>query len=76
MAWRVLLTIVMKDVTPVVLTCKDYCGENLLFHLHCPRLPTNLNTPLSNQLYHAIVKPCTVKTIKIRYNSTSYQMVE
>ena len=75
-AWRVLPTIVMKDGTPMVLTCKDHCGGTLLFHLHCPRSQTNLSAPLSDQVCHAVVKPCTVKTMKIGYNSTSYQMVE
>ena len=75
-AWRVLPTIVMKDGTPMVLTCKDHCDGSSHFHLHCPRTPTNISAHLSDQLCHAVVKPRTVKTMKIGYNSTSYQMVE
>ena len=75
-AWRILPTIVMKDGTPMVLTCKDHRDGFSHFHLHCPRTPTNISSHLSNQLCHTVVKPRAVKTIKIGYNSTSYQMVE
>lgn len=75
-SWTVLPTIVMKDGTPMFLTCKDHCSGCSNFHLHCPRTPTNISSQISDQLCHAVVKPRTAKTMKIGHNSTSYQMVE
>ena len=36
----------------------------------------NITSPVSDQVYHTVVKPLTVKHIKVGYNSTWYQMVE
>ena len=74
--WRVAPTIVMKNGIPYVLTCKDHNGGSSYLHVHCLRWKTNISSHLSDQLCHAVVKPRTVKTMKVGYNSTSYQMVE
>ena len=74
--WKVMPTIIIKNGVPFVLSCKDHDGGDCHFHLHCPRWSTNLSAHFSDQLCHAVVKPRTIKTMKIGFNSTSYQMVE
>ena len=59
-----------------VLTCKDHDGGCNLIQIHCYTWMTNLTSPISGQVCHAVVKPQTVKYMKVGYNSTGYQMVE
>ena len=37
---------------------------------------TNIPSPVSDQVFYDVVKPLTVKHMKVEYNSTGYQMVE
>lgn len=75
-SWKVRPTIVFSDGTPVILSCKDHNGGSKLHHIHCCRWRTNLAAPLPDQLCHAVIKPRTVKNMKVKYNSIGYQMVE
>ena len=74
--WKVLPTISFVDGYARVLTCKDHdCGCNLI-QIHCCRWRANIPSPVYDQVCHAVVKPRTVKHIKVGYNSTGYEMVE
>ena len=74
--WKVLPTISFVDGCPRVLTCKYHDGGFNLIHIHCCRCRTNLPSPVSDQVCHAVVKPQTVRQMKVGYNSTRYQLVE
>jgi hypothetical protein len=74
--WKVLPTIVFVKGYPRILTCKDHDGGCNLIQVHCCRWRSNIAAPLSDQVCHAVVKPRTVKNMKVGYNSTGYQMVE
>ena len=58
------------------LTCKYNDGGCNLIQMHCFRWITNVPLSVSDEFFHAIVKPWTVKHMKVVYNSTGYQMVE
>ena len=64
------------DGYPCVLTCKDHDGGFNLIQIHCCRWKTNIPSPVSDQVYHDVVKPRTVKHMKVGYKSTGCQMVE
>ena len=74
--WKVFPTITFLYGYPRVLTCKDHYGVWDLVQIHCFRCTTNICWPVSYQVYHAVVKPQTVKHLKNWYNSTDNQMVE
>ena len=61
---------------PRVLTWKYHNGGCNLIQIHCFRWRPKIPSPVSDQVFHAIVKPLIVKHIKVGYNSTEYQMVE
>ena len=44
--------------------------------IHCCIWRTNITSPVSDQVLHAVAKPRTVNHMKFGYNSTGYQMVE
>ena len=58
-----------------VLTCKYHDGGCNLIQIHCCRWRTNIPSPVSDQVCHAVVKTRTVKHMKVVYNSTRYKMV-
>ena len=74
--WKALTTIYFVDVYPRVLTCKYHDGGCNLIQIHCCRWRTNITSPVSDQVFHTVVKHQTLKHIKVEYNSTGYQMVE
>ena len=59
-----------------MLTCKDHKKGTNHFLVHCFRNNTNFPSPVSDQLYHDVVKTKTMKITIVRCNSTGYQMVE
>ena len=74
--WELLPTISFVDGYPRVLTCKDRdCGCNLI-HIQYFIWITNISSPVSDLVFHAVVKPWTVKHMKVWYNSDGYQMLE
>ena len=73
--WKVLPTIDFVVGYPRILTCKDHDGGYNLIQIHCCRCRTNIPSHVSDQVFHAVVKPRTVKNMKVGYNSTGYQMV-
>ena len=64
------------DRYPHVLICKDHDGGCNLIHIRCCIWRTNIPSPVSDQVCHAVVKPRTMKHITVGYNSTGYQMAE
>ena len=74
--WKVLPTIYFLDGYLCVLTCKYHDGGCHLIHMNCCRWRNNIPSHVSDQVCHAVVKPRTVKHVKIGYNSTGYQMVK
>ena len=74
--WKVLPTIYFLDGYPQVLTYKYYYGGYNLIQIQCCIWRTNIPSPVSDQVCHAVVKTPTVKHIKVGYNSTGYQMAE
>ena len=63
--WKVLPKIYFVDVYPRVLTCKYHDGGCNLIQIHCCRWRTKVPSPVSSQVYHAVVKPRTVKHMKV-----------
>ena len=53
------------DGYPRVLTCKYHDSGYNLIQIHCCRWRTNVPSPVSSQVYHAVVKPRTVKHMKV-----------
>ena len=47
-----------------------------MIQIHCCIWKTNILSPVSNKNFHNIVKPQTVKHVKVGFNSTRYQMLE
>ena len=47
-----------------------------MIQINCFICRTNIPSPVSDQVFHAVVKPRTVKNMKVGYNYTGYQMVE
>ena len=43
--------------------------------MNCFRWKTNIPAPVSDQVYHAVAKPQTVKNTKVGYISSGCQMV-
>ena len=74
--WKVIPTIYIVDGYPRVLTCKYNDSGCDLIQIHCCIWRTNVPSPISDQFCHAVVKPRTVKHMKVGYNSTEYEMVE
>ena len=68
--------IIIFNGYPRVLTRKGHDGGYNFIQINCCRWRTNINSPVSNQFFHAVVKPWTVKHMIVGYNSTGYQMVE
>ena len=74
--WKVLPKIAFVDGYPRVLTQKYHdVGWNLM-HIHCYRWRTNIPSPVSDQVCHAVFKPQNLKRMEVGYNYTGYQMVE
>ena len=64
------------DGYPHNLKFKDHdVGYNLI-HIHCCRWITSIPSLVSDKFFRAVVKPITVKHMKVGYNSTGYKMVE
>ena len=74
--WKILPTISFGGGYPLVLTCKDHDRGYNLIHNNCCGWRTNIPSHVSDQVCHSVVKPWTVKQIKVGYNSTGYKMVE
>ena len=74
--WKVLTTIYFVDGYPCVLTCIDNDGGCNLIQIHCCIWRTNIPSPVSAQVWHAVVKTQTVKHMKVGYTSTGYHMVK
>ena len=55
---------------------KDHDGGCNFIQIHCRGWRTNIPSPVSDQVFHAVVKPRVIKQTKIGYNSTWYQIVE
>ena len=64
------------DGYPRILSCKYHDGGCNLIHINCCIRRTNIPSPVSDQVFHAVVKPRTVKHMKSGYNYTRYKMVE
>ena len=64
-AWCVLPTIVFKDGTPLILTYKYHDKVTNHFQVHCCRFNPTLSSPISDQLFHDVVKPRTVNSTKL-----------
>ena len=64
------------DGYPRVLTCKDHDGGCNLIQINCCRWRTNIPSPVSDKFFYTVVKPLTVKQMRVGYNSTGYQMAE
>ena len=73
--WKVLPTISFVDGYPCVLTWKYQDGGCNLIQIHCCIWRTNITLPVSDQVYHAVVKPWKVKHMKVGYNSNGYKMI-
>ena len=74
--WKVLPTISFVGGYPHFLTCKYCDGGFNLIQIHCCIWITNIPSPVYNQVFHAVVKPWTIKHMKVGYNSTGFKMVE
>ena len=74
--WKLLPTISFVDGHPLVLTWKYHdCGCNLIYIHYFIWIPT-ISSPVSDQFFHAVVKPWSVNHIKVWYNSAGYQILE
>ena len=69
-------TISFVDGYPRILTCNDHDGGWNLIQIHFCRWRNNIPSPVSDKVFHAVVKLLTVNHKKVGYNSTGYQMVE
>ena len=47
-----------------------------MIHIYFCRCRTNIPSPVSDKVFHAVVKPRTVKHMKVGYHYTGYQIVE
>ena len=73
---KVLPKISYVDGYPRVLTFKYHDGGCNLIQMYCCIRRTNIPSPVSDQVFQAVVKPRTVKHLKLGYNYNGYQMVE
>ena len=73
---EVLPTIAFVDVYPCVLTCQYHDGVWNLIQIRFSVWGTNIPSPVSDQVFHTVVKPRTVKHMKFGYNYFRYQIVE
>ena len=74
--WEVSPKISFVGGYPQVLICKDHDGGYNLIYIHYFRRRTNITSPVSDQVCHAVVKYRTAKHMKVGYNSTGYKIVE
>ena len=72
--WKLSPTIPFVDGYPRVLIFKDHDVGCNLIQIHCCIHRTNIPSPIPDQVFHTVVKPQTVKHMKVGYNSTGYQM--
>ena len=73
--WEVRPTVVFENGAPVVLTCRKHRSGCKGQYLHLPRNPRGTLPSLqSDQLTPAVVRPRTVKQLKVHEFSDSYQM--
>ena len=63
------------DGYPHILTCKYHEGGCNFILIYCCRWRTNIPPSVYDQVCHAIVKPRTVKHMKVWYNYAGYLMV-
>ena len=68
--WKVLPTISFVDGYPRVLTYKYHDDGCNLVQIHCYIWRTDKSSPVSDQVFHAVVKPRITKHMKVGYNST------
>ena len=66
--WKVIPKIAFVDGQPRVLTCKDHDDGCNLIQINCCRWRTNIPSPVSDQVFHAVVKPRIMKHTKSGYN--------
>jgi len=75
--WEVRPTIVFENGAPVVLTCRRHKSGCKGRYLHLPRNPRGTLPSLQcDQLTPAVVRPRTLKQLKVHQFSDSYQMRE
>ena len=70
--WNVLPTISFVDGYPRVLTCKYQYGGHNFIQIHSSIWITNVPLSVSDQFFHAVVKPLTVKHMNVGHNYTGY----
>ena len=74
--WKVSPSIDFVDGYPLVLTYKDHDGGCNLIQIYCLICRTNIPSPVSDQFFHDVFKPLTVKNMIVGYNSTGYKISE
>ena len=74
--WKVSPKIDFVYEYPFFLIWKDHDGGCNSMHIHCQIWRTNTPSPISDQVFHNVVKPRTANNMKVWYNSTGYKMVE
>ena len=75
--WKVLPSLAFIDGKgPCVLTCRKHDGGCRHHYIHPPRQPGGhiLTSKHNDQLCHAVMKPRTIKQVKAKQYSTSFQM--
>ena len=73
--WKNVPSIVFKNDTPLILTCKDHEKGCNNLHIYCCRWKYNLLSASSDQLCHTVEQPQTVNNTQVGYNSIGYQVM-
>ena len=76
--WKIIPAIAFfQDIGPCVLTCKSHNGGTNEQYFHVPRTPHHdIPAMHTDQLSHVVMRPRTIKTMKAKAYSNSYQMQE
>ena len=75
--WQIRPSIAVCSEGAFVLTCRDHNIGNDKYMLHPPRQPFHiLSSTFPDQLYHTVIKPRTVRSIKACTYSNSFQIHE
>ena len=76
--WRIIPAIAFfQDIGPCVLTCQSHDGGTNEQYFHVPRAPHHdIPAMHTDQLSHVVMRPRTIKTMKAKAYSNSYQMQE
>ena len=74
--WKVLPSLAFIDGQPAILSCRKHDGGCRHHYIHPPRQPGGhiLQSKHGDQLCHAVMKPRTIKQVKAKQYSTSFQM--